>query len=518
VSAAWSKGGAPQDIDRRARPIHDLRPRRAHNQPLHFADARGNVTRYVYDAAGNRTETIYADGSIAKADYDATGNPDSLVNRRGRPSRSRTTAAAGAQETFPDQSTETVTYDARRPAQTVTTSQGVTTFAYDAADRLTRVEYPGGRWLEYDYDAAGRRIRMADHSGFEVNYTYDAAGRLESLRDAADVLIVTYSYDAAGWLQREDKANGTCTLYAYDDAGRPRLITHHAPDNSVNARFEYAYDAVGRRTGMTTLDGHWTYTYDLAGQLTHAVFDSTSASIPDQDLSYEYDALGNRVRTVHNGAATNYAANALNQYTSAGGVTFGYDLDGNVITRTEGGVTTTYAYDVLNRLVSVTRPGETWTYEYDVFSNRSAVVHNGARTEYLVDPAGLGDVVAEYGAGGLVARYTHGLGLTSRMDASGAASFYDFDVLGSTAGLTGESGLYLNRYSYLPYGERLTSVEAVANPLSSWVRMASCARAPAWTLCGRVSMRLPRDASSARTPSASREGRSTSTATSPRTR
>ena len=47
----------------------------------------------------------------------------------------------------------------------------------------------------------------------------------------------------------------------------------------------------------------------------------------------------------------------------------------------------------------------------------SPAVHNGVRTEYLVDPSGLGDVVAEYdGGGNLQAHYVHGSGLTSRVD------------------------------------------------------------------------------------------------------
>ena len=43
---------------------------------------------------------------------------------------------------------------------------------------------------------------------------------------------------------------------------------------------------------------------NLAGQLVDAVFASTNPEIPDQDLAYEYDALGNRIRTILNGITT----------------------------------------------------------------------------------------------------------------------------------------------------------------------------------------------------------------------
>src|SRR5207244_641968 len=118
-----------------------------------------------------------------------------------------------------------------------------------------------------------------------------------------------------------------------------------------------------------------------------------------------------------------------------------------------------------NRLVRVTSPAGTWIYEYDALGNRAASTHNGQRTEYLVDPFGLGDVTAEYdGTGKLVAHYTDGIDLTSRVDASGVASYYDFDALGSTVGLSGAAGSYVDTYSYLPFGESLASTGPIAQP------------------------------------------------------
>ena len=66
----------------------------------------------------------------------------------------------------------------------------------------------------------------------------------------------------------------------------------------------------------------------------------------------------------------------------------------------------------------------------------------------------------------LLARFTHGLGLISRIDVSGAVAYYDFDAIGSTVGLTGPAGTYVNRYSYLPFGETTTVTAGVANPFT----------------------------------------------------
>ena len=139
-------------------------------------------------------------------------------------------------------------------------------------------------------------------------------------------------------------------------------------------------------------------------------------------------------------------------------MSYTYDADGNRIGQTDGTNTTTYTFDDENRLLGTAGPGGAWAFEYDPFGERIAITHNGQRTEYLVDPAELGNVVAEYdGAGGLIARYTHGLGLVSRIVGGGTTAYYDFDALGSTPGLTNAAGAYVNRYGYLPFGEATTA-------------------------------------------------------------
>jgi RHS repeat-associated protein len=243
---------------------------------------------------------------------------------------------------------------------------------------------------------------------------------------------------------------------------------NRAPGGVINSRFDYTYDDLGRRTDMTTLDGRWTYEYDALGQLTHAVFSSSNSTVPNQDLRYEYDAAGNRVRTVSNGKATGYAVNSLDQYTAVGTARYSYDPDGNLIETVDGPNASTYTYNDQDQLIRVTTPDGTWNYEYDPLGNRVAQVHNGQRTEYLLDPTGLSNVFGEYdGSGGLVARYAQGLGLAARVGADGQPAFYDFDGTGSTAGLSGGDGRYVDAYSYLPFGEALAAPrQTVSNPFT----------------------------------------------------
>src|SRR5206468_2768509 len=46
-----------------------------------FTDARGNTTRYTYDAHGNLLSTIYPNGSFERTvSYDPAGDPLSFIN------------------------------------------------------------------------------------------------------------------------------------------------------------------------------------------------------------------------------------------------------------------------------------------------------------------------------------------------------------------------------------------------------------------------------------------------------
>jgi RHS repeat-associated protein len=427
---------------------------------VNWQDALQHGTSFAYDARGNLVLNGFADGTTQQYQYDTPGNVAQTVNRQGQ-EVTYTYDQRGLllKMQFTDGSQVNYTYDSRANMISATDARGTIVMQYDAADRMTKITYPNGRFLQYSYDAGGRRTQTVDQAGFTINYSYDAAGRLVRLTDGGGNLITQYTYDAVGQLARNDDGNDTYTTYEYDASGRLLKLINCAADNSILSSFEYMYDSLGRRTSMTALDGTTTYGYDAVGRL-------TSVTLPDtRTITYQYDAAGNRVAVFDNGVAVNYTTNHLNQYTSAGGTNYTYDLNGNLVAASGPNGMTSYTYDALGRVVGVTNASGTWRYEYDALGNRVAMAHNGVRTEYLIDPLGLGNVVGEYdGAGQLLAHYTHGLGLASRVDPSNTASYYDFDAVGSAVGLTGPTGSYVNRYSYLPFGEVLSALEGVPNP------------------------------------------------------
>ncbi len=435
------------------------------NRLASVTDAKNSITRYSYDSDGNLQTITYADGNVESWGYDSLGQATSWTNRRGNVIGYAYDASGRiASKTYADGSSASYTYNTHGDLVSTNDPTGKTTFAYDANDYLIRIDYPGGQWLQFTYDVAGRRASSLDQTGHRLNYHYDAAGRLESLTNEANQLVVQYAYDAVGRLTQKTLGNGIYTTYGYDAAGQLLHLVNYNLDNSVLSHFDYTYDSRGRRTSMDTSYGIWSYEYDDLGQLTRAVLDSTDPTIPDQDLTYVYDSLGNRIRTIENGVTTEYTSNNMNQYTRVGDTTYVFDEDGNLIQEIAPEGTTTYSYNDENRLTSVTKDADTCQYIYDALGNRMATAENGVTINYVIDPIGLGNVVGEYDAtGNLIAHYDYGLGLLSRKDALSNA-YYVFDIIGNTQQLVIATGTVCNSYTYTPFGTLLQRIEATSNP------------------------------------------------------
>jgi RHS repeat-associated protein len=443
------------------------------NRLSQVRDARGNDLKYAYDNRGNLTAITYADASAERFAYDASGNVVTSTNRRGGVI-SYTYNTAGQltskdYDTTPGLTDFTYAYDSAGNLTNATywnpqlASQETLDLQYDPdTDRLTRIEYPAGKWFGFEYDPAGRRTKRTDQDGHVTGYVYDAMGRLDFMTSELGQLIVDYDYDPAGRLERKTLGNGVYSTNLYNNAGQILQLVNRKPDNSVLSSFDYTYDASGRRDSMTTLAGTETYGYDPLGQLTSVTYPNGRV------VAYAYDAAGNRTQVTDNGTPTVYAANTLNQYTSVGDTSYEFDLDGNLtnqLSTLNPQLSTNYVYDIENRLIGVATPTDTWIYAYDAFGNRIAATHNGQTTRYVVDPTGLGNVAAEYdGGGSLIARYEHGFGLLARADAAGDPAFYTFSAIGHTSELTDPSGAVANAYAYDPWGISLGKTETIPNP------------------------------------------------------
>ncbi len=330
----------------------------------------------------------------------------------------------------------------RTPTQAVTSGAvdptGTYGFTYDNLGRLTQTatnySFLASRTLtvNYTYDAGSNRLTMSGpETGPATSYVYDTLNRLTSLTDFNNVPF-GLSYDALGRRTGLTRANGFNTTYTYDVLSRLLSVVHQKGSSTLGA--SYTYDAAGNRSSKTDLALHVnsTYTYDAIYELTQAAQGATTTE------SYSYDAVGNRLSSL---SVPSYTYNASNQLLSSGGVTWGYDANGSVSSRTDSHGTITGTWDFENRGVRETLPnGATVNFKYDPFGRRIQKSSASGTTIYVYDGDNVVDELDQNGNS--VARYTQSLGIDEplAMYRSGAGFAYHADGLGSIGGLTDANG------------------------------------------------------------------------------
>ena len=271
-----------------------------------------------------------------------------------------------------------------------------------------------------------------------VQYTYDPLSRLTQLR--TDIMRTEATYDAASQLldlRHTNVSAGTTPAFA-----------------------TYAYDPLGNRTSLTDPLGLHTFTYDALNRLTGADH-PVGSSLPEE--TFTYDPVGNRL-TSHRSAAHRY--DGANRLLEDDQVTYAYDANGNLTTKTDKATaaTTTYTYDVENQLIQIDLPdGRLASYRYDGLGRRLEKAVRGTVTRYVSDHEDL--LFTVDGANALQAGFLHGPGIDAPLlllpdaDRDGTLAHGEptrrllADGLGSvTAVVDDRSGTLLERSLYESFG------------------------------------------------------------------
>lgn len=300
-------------------------------------------------------------------------------------------------------------------------------FTYDALDRMTLKDLPGGTAIDvyYGYDLRGLQLyaRYASATGAGITSAYDNAGRLSSSTTNVwgTALTLGYGYDADGNRTRltfpdYNGSNDRYFTFVYDGLDRMTGILQ----TGATVVDTIAYNNRGNRVSLT--GGVATsYAYDPIDRLANISHDLSGTA---QDVSFcagpvsgscspSYNPASQvMARTVSNDAyayvqpanvADAYTVNGLNQYGSAGSASLSHDLNGNIT----GYGTQSWAYDVENRLITVGGSPPT-NLSYDPLGRMYQVAGSSTR-RLLYD----GDqVVAEYDtSGNVLRRFVHGPGV-----------------------------------------------------------------------------------------------------------
>lgn len=339
----------------------------------------------------------------------------------------------------------------------------------EADDRITLIEYwptglvkqvtqPDGSFTSYAYDAAHRLTDIVDGIGNTIHYTLDNAGNRtqEDTKDASGTLKRTLSriFNQLGQLQTQKDALNHPTGFTYDPNGNTDQVT-----DALNRVADNDYDPLNRL--KRTLQ-------DVGGIAA--------------ETKFEYDTLDNLTKvTDPKGLDTTYGYNGLGELVTlnspdTGVASYTYDSAGNRKTQTDArGVASSYGYDALNRLTSVTYPSDSsldTSYEYDMAAaacatgetfatgRLSQMTDGSGSTQYCYDRFGqLVRKVQTTNGQVFVLRYAYTVAgqLSSLIYPDGAVADYVRDAQGRVVevGVTRNGSprqVLLNQASYAPFG------------------------------------------------------------------
>ena len=221
---------------------------------------------YVHDLAGRVTRLIYPDGAQARYAYDGAGRLSRVWDELGNTLAAYTHTAAG------NIAIHTVGHGAGDDIVTGT-------YAYNAREWATRIDYPGIFTVSQQYDAVGNVSsqnyhRAASESEKAAAYTYDNLHRLTGFSLGSGSSTQAYEYDRNGNIDQVT-TDGAAIHHSYSRSTTPNRLD--AIFGTGGSSQSYAYNENGWMIAM----GADTITYDYRG-LTTGVGTAAYTMDPDR--------------------------------------------------------------------------------------------------------------------------------------------------------------------------------------------------------------------------------------------
>ena len=193
----------------------------------------GVLVEYTYDAASRVTSITYKqNGTTVLGDltyeYDKAGNRTKIGGsfaRTGIPQAVNTTAynAANHQTTFGDR---TLTYDNNGNLQTITDSNGATTYTWNARNQLVGISGPNLS-ASFVYDALGRREKKTVNSSL-IEFLFDGLNPVQESSGATILANILPGLDIDEFLTRTDVGAGVTSNFLTDALGSAIVLADSA--------------------------------------------------------------------------------------------------------------------------------------------------------------------------------------------------------------------------------------------------------------------------------------------------
>jgi len=401
-----------------AQPDRDLISLTVYNkggQVTTATDARGTQTAFTYDAAGRSLTVVQAAGSaLATTSYTS-------YDKGGRVLRTIQNYRPGPNDPAPDAKDGSGNFLFNPTAHGAAEDTNlISAYTLDKLGRQVAVRDVVSNSMTMSYDKDGQVKQMADALGIVTAYRYDRARR--RVRTIAGFVQGIFS-DPATWFwdnttgQKKWKDGSSSAITfgmnndqnvlaeaTYDKGGRMTALRD--PRGNLTA---YTYDLLDRRTGLTNpLNQSWAsaftetsgtaqvtltnplgyqtqQTTDKLGRAKGIAYLSESPKLTP-DVTFTYDAAGNRVKMNEVNGATPVRAINFNYDAARRLNSVGFDDDGNgTVDRTVG-----YEYDAGGLRTKLTLPGNlVVTYQYNTRGQLTQLTDwSSAATRYAYDSVG----------------------------------------------------------------------------------------------------------------------------------
>lgn len=400
-------------------------------QMRYYRNKSDNVFEIQYDGLGRSTKRITpldaANSRSMQTTYYHRGEVDTITEPSGQTATFGYSGTTGrlATATYSDGvSSEVVNYsvyDDNGNLKTLNEGADTINRTYDNLNRVKSYTDIDGNTIGYRYYDSGKVAKIIYPGGTEngvghVEYTYWKTGRLKEVIDKLDSTTsprTTKTYwNDDGRLDRIVRPNGTVRKVKYDAAGRPEIVEEYTSAGQLIALHKNKY--------YESDELEWVYQLPKP-QTVGAKPNVVSAMLYNADnqlSSFEsqlvtHDADGNMTNgPLPDGSFGIYDFDIRNRLESAGGVSYGYDPEGE--------------------RVSLSATGEAVSY---VNENNLGLTKVLQRTK-----------------NGEVVRYVWGVGLLYEVNESEEATYYHYDNYGSTIALTDETEVVTDRVEYSPFG------------------------------------------------------------------
>jgi RHS repeat-associated protein len=397
-----------------------------------LTDANGNKTTYGYDRFDRFVKTQYPSpttpGSSSTTDYEELAYDDDnrIISRHLRG--------------YAGDSTQHIDY------------------SYDALNRVTSKDLPGSELdVTFSYDLLGRPLSAAT-TAQTLTFGYDALNR--NVTQGGPLGTVTAAYDIAGRRTRLTWPDTFYVTYDYQVTGEQTAIRENGATSGIGVLATYAYDDLGRRISLTRGNGTTTsYTPDAVSRLSSLTHD-LAGTTNDLTLGFSYNPASQIAGTTRSndlyawtGAANRNDAsslNGLNQITTVGTGSLGYDARGNLTSTGSN----SYTYSSENLLL--TGPSSA-SLTYDpvmrLYQESGASV---AATRFQYDGQAM---IGEFDSSGVLQkRYVHGPSTDEPLveyDKSGGSftrAWLHADERGSIVAQSSDTGAATAANAYDEYG------------------------------------------------------------------